>query len=242
MRLLSLVIVIGTSVWVFRDARERGVEKDQQEGFLDLGPWGWFLGCLLVWIVVFPIYLINRPKLGREAFAARIRSGTVAKGTSHPARLEAHRQSSVQGHVAKEPIDSDLGGEDVSVEEAFAEAAATVLGDGDNRDHSTRLTNCPDCRGRVSRRAASCPHCGAPLAEIKARREATRAIQESWWDRVTSHTKPCSDCGHVVSRLASRCPQCGAPVDKLAYYSWQFLGCGCGLLALWFLLGLLTIF
>jgi predicted Zn finger-like uncharacterized protein len=28
-------------------------------------------------------------------------------------------------------------------------------------DH--RLTNCPDCNERISRKARSCPHCGAPL-------------------------------------------------------------------------------
>ena len=33
---------------------------------------------------------------------------------------------------------------------------------GQSKDH---LTICPDCEGRVSKRAATCPHCGAPLTE-----------------------------------------------------------------------------
>jgi hypothetical protein len=55
--------VIGTSIWVLLDAQKIGVRKGQFTGFFDLSPWGWFGGCLLLWIVIFPLYLIKRPEL-----------------------------------------------------------------------------------------------------------------------------------------------------------------------------------
>ncbi|MCP3921699.1 MAG: hypothetical protein GY714_03850 [Desulfobacterales bacterium] len=32
--------------------------------------------------------------------------------------------------------------------------------------HTDRLTLCPDCGGKVSKRAISCPHCGLPMSEM----------------------------------------------------------------------------
>lgn len=65
---LILLVVIGTSVWVYFDATKIGVrktgEKAQTAKFhVDMGPVGWMACCLLLWIVAFPAYLILRPKL-----------------------------------------------------------------------------------------------------------------------------------------------------------------------------------
>jgi hypothetical protein len=38
-----------------------------------------------------------------------------------------------------------------------------------------KLTTCPDCEGEVSKRAATCPHCGAPL---KLTNSTTRAVDD----------------------------------------------------------------
>jgi hypothetical protein len=55
--------VLFTSVWVFLDARKLGLRKDPNlKSFTNMGPVGWALGCLLFWIIVFPIYLIERRK------------------------------------------------------------------------------------------------------------------------------------------------------------------------------------
>lgn len=62
---ILLAVVIITSVWVLLDAKSIGVEKGQLKGFFDLGPWGWFFACVLLWIVGFPAYLINREELKR---------------------------------------------------------------------------------------------------------------------------------------------------------------------------------
>ena len=60
---LVFIVVIGTSIWVLVDAKTIGVKKGQLKGLADLGPWGWFFVCLLLWIVGFPFYLAKRPEL-----------------------------------------------------------------------------------------------------------------------------------------------------------------------------------
>ncbi len=58
--LFMLFVVLGTSVWVVIDAHSIGVSKGKIKGMGDMGPWGWFFGCLLLWIIVFPFYLVRR--------------------------------------------------------------------------------------------------------------------------------------------------------------------------------------
>lgn len=56
-------MVIGTSIWVAFDAQNIGVKTGQLGGgLLDMGCYGWFFLCLLLWIVGFPLYLIKRPE------------------------------------------------------------------------------------------------------------------------------------------------------------------------------------
>ena len=54
------LVVIGTSIWVLIDAKSIGVKKGQIKGFFNMGPWGWFFVCLLIWIIGFPVYLAKR--------------------------------------------------------------------------------------------------------------------------------------------------------------------------------------
>lgn len=58
--LLPPLVVIGTSVWVLLDSRAIGIAKGPAKGFFNMGPIGWFLSCLLCWIVAFPAYLVKR--------------------------------------------------------------------------------------------------------------------------------------------------------------------------------------
>lgn len=62
---LSLIVVMGSSIWVLFDATTIGVKKGQIHGLGNLGPWGWFFACLLVWIISFPLYLAKRSELKR---------------------------------------------------------------------------------------------------------------------------------------------------------------------------------
>ena len=60
MNLLPYLVVLGTSVWVLIDARKLGIAKRGGRGFFHMGPVGWFLSCVLLWIVAFPAYLLAR--------------------------------------------------------------------------------------------------------------------------------------------------------------------------------------
>lgn len=55
-------VVIGTSIWVYFDAKSIGVQKGQVEGLADMGPWGWFFITLCLWIIGFPAWLAMRGK------------------------------------------------------------------------------------------------------------------------------------------------------------------------------------
>ena len=60
MEIAIWLVIIGTSIWVLVDAKSIGVKKGQIKGIANLGPWGWFFVCLLLWIVGFPFYLAKR--------------------------------------------------------------------------------------------------------------------------------------------------------------------------------------
>ena len=62
-----LLIVIGSSIWVYFDAKAIGVRKGLITGLTDMGPGGWFFVSLLLWIVGFPAYLATRGKYKKIA-------------------------------------------------------------------------------------------------------------------------------------------------------------------------------
>ncbi len=59
---IGWLLIVGSSVWVLRDSRAIGVRRGQVNGLGDMGPWGWFWACLLLWLVAFPLYLVKRPE------------------------------------------------------------------------------------------------------------------------------------------------------------------------------------
>jgi hypothetical protein len=66
------LLVIASSLWVYFDARSLGVRKGLAPdlgGIFDMTPLGWFLSCLILWIVAFPIYLGMRTRYKRIALA-----------------------------------------------------------------------------------------------------------------------------------------------------------------------------
>jgi hypothetical protein len=62
---IIFLLVIVTSIWVLFDAKSIGIKKGQMSGFANLGPWGWFFGSLLLWIIAFPLYLAKRSEYKR---------------------------------------------------------------------------------------------------------------------------------------------------------------------------------
>ena len=51
------------SIWVHIDASGHKIDKTPADGFLSIGAAWWAILSFLLWIVVFPIYLIKRQKL-----------------------------------------------------------------------------------------------------------------------------------------------------------------------------------
>lgn len=61
---LVLLLAVATDLWVYADAkahRERGTPVVFSTGSLNVDtPTAWFLGCLLLWILFFPLYITRR--------------------------------------------------------------------------------------------------------------------------------------------------------------------------------------
>jgi hypothetical protein len=62
MELMVLLVVLGSAVWVRFDASGRDWSSDRFAN----SPAKWVIGCLLLWLVVFPAYLIKRGRALRK--------------------------------------------------------------------------------------------------------------------------------------------------------------------------------
>jgi hypothetical protein len=66
-----LVVILAIDVWVYREAQVRragGQSVVASVGPVTIStPEQWFLGCLLLWIFVFPLYLVARRSKRRAA-------------------------------------------------------------------------------------------------------------------------------------------------------------------------------
>ena len=65
MTVIFLLVVIGSSIWVYIDAKNIGIkpgkiESGKMTGLDSMGPVEWLAGSLLLWIVFFPLYLWKR--------------------------------------------------------------------------------------------------------------------------------------------------------------------------------------
>lgn len=73
MNLVIACAMVGSALWMFFESRSFGYDKRQVAGTAAIGPVGWLVFGLLLWIVAFPLYLASRGKL-REA-GERTRAG-----------------------------------------------------------------------------------------------------------------------------------------------------------------------
>jgi predicted Abi (CAAX) family protease len=66
--ILVLLALLATDLWVYVDAkahRERGTPVVFSPGFLNVDtPVAWFLCCLVLWILFFPLYITRRNQAG----------------------------------------------------------------------------------------------------------------------------------------------------------------------------------
>jgi rhomboid protease GluP len=80
-------LILLTSLWVLFDARRNRVPTRGRVYTFNTGAGAWFVGCLLLWIVVFPTYLMrrrlwSRQQAQRDAFA---RAEDLTRGEAEPA-------------------------------------------------------------------------------------------------------------------------------------------------------------
>jgi|JI9StandDraft_2_1071091.scaffolds.fasta_scaffold293815_2 hypothetical protein len=55
--------MLASIIWVAIDSSRLGYDKRDLTGVAAMGPLGWTLCVLLIWIVGFPMYLVKRPYL-----------------------------------------------------------------------------------------------------------------------------------------------------------------------------------
>ena len=67
---LLVVIWLATSAWVLFDAYAIGARRGLLPGLVDMGPAGWGLACLLLWVIAFPLYLASRARIKAAAAAS----------------------------------------------------------------------------------------------------------------------------------------------------------------------------
>jgi len=87
---LVFLVVIGTSIWVAIDASHIGARKGLIKDLATMGPAGWFVCCLLIWIIGFPVYLAKR---------SEIKAAAASSNVSIPTPVNA-------GHVAQNSVAS----------------------------------------------------------------------------------------------------------------------------------------
>jgi len=79
MGFVIIASIIGTSLWVYFDAKWIGIYRtDEPRSFLqfslDMEPVDWLISCVLLWIVAFPAYLVTRPGFIRKFHRTRAHS------------------------------------------------------------------------------------------------------------------------------------------------------------------------
>ena len=63
MGILIYLAMLGSVVWVAIDSSRLGYDKRDLTGIAAMGPLGWTLCVLWIWIIGFPMYLVKRPYL-----------------------------------------------------------------------------------------------------------------------------------------------------------------------------------
>jgi hypothetical protein len=61
---LVLLLILAIDLWVYADAQQRAHEEApvvvRIGAFVLETPKTWFVGCLLLWIIFFPLYMVSR--------------------------------------------------------------------------------------------------------------------------------------------------------------------------------------
>lgn len=77
-----------------------------------------------------------------------------------------------------------------------------------NRRRVMALNTCPECDGRISDQATSCPHCGYPIKGVNINKSENWRFIVCWhcgWmpDSIYNGHTPCNWCGHPYDEYLS---------------------------------------
>jgi hypothetical protein len=92
-----LLLVVGSAIFVGFDAHQIGARKGLVKGVADMSALGWVLGCLLLWIVAFPLYLAKRPQIkaaaggGPESRSPQMSPSLPPQWMADPSNRHQHR-------------------------------------------------------------------------------------------------------------------------------------------------------
>ena len=57
------LVALATAIWMAVDSSQLGYDKRDVRGLAAMGPAGWFICGLFLWIIAFPLYLVKRAEL-----------------------------------------------------------------------------------------------------------------------------------------------------------------------------------
>src|SRR5688572_7397741 len=137
------LLVVGSSIWMAMDSSRLGYDKRDIRGLAAVGPTGWLLAGLFLWVVAFPLYLFKRNEL--KAAGERRRQalfGEQAPGvTLHLPPAPAFWQAPGPGPNANSP--RPLGSEDADVADQIVKLAqlreSGILSDEEFQRGKSRL-------------------------------------------------------------------------------------------------------
>lgn len=118
---LFWIIVIGSSIFVAIDASTHGVRRGLVKGIADMSPLGWFLACLLLWIIAVPLYIVKRSQLIEAAQLADQAPTFTASAAASP------RSPSPPDHVEQLERLNALHASGGLTDEEYADAKRRLL-------------------------------------------------------------------------------------------------------------------
>ena len=73
------LVVIATTLWVVVDSRKNKIPTYGEVYTLNTGALTWFIGCALLWVCAFPLYLCRRQKFLKKRFQMSVPPMTPAQ-------------------------------------------------------------------------------------------------------------------------------------------------------------------
>jgi hypothetical protein len=166
MVLILALVIVGTTIWI-------GIDASQREWSDGSGTAAWVLGALLLWIVVFPYYLVRRSK-------------APLKGSTAPAPEVGFHDAPVAlpaetGYEPPRTPISDMG------QYSPLSAAQTPFADTEGKRTGVLAARCVSCAGPIeshlqvfgSNQCASCRDGGKPRSVTAERSTAVPTSEPS---------------------------------------------------------------